>query len=86
MRLIVRQYKKEKDVNKNVNLLIKKDCWIFISMYQKLSEEFIEKYKDKVDWCWISLHQKLSEKFIEKYQDKVWVVFDFQTSKNLPRI
>jgi hypothetical protein len=39
--------------------------------YQKLSEEFIEKFEDKVDWYWISFSQKLSEQFIEKYKDKV---------------
>ena len=43
----------------------------YISKCQKLSEEFIDKYKDKVKWHWISKCQKLSEKFIEKYNDKV---------------
>ena len=45
--------------------------WVYISVYQKLSEEFIEKYIDKVDWYYISKYQKLSEEFIEKYIDKV---------------
>ena len=39
--------------------------------YQKLSEEFIEKFQDKVHWKNISLYKKLSEEFIEKFQDKV---------------
>src|SRR5574344_109603 len=45
--------------------------WYYISKKQKLSEEFIEKYRDKVDWRYISICQKLSESFIEKYSDKV---------------
>ena len=48
--------------------------WKYISMYQKLSEKFIEKHSDKIDWNYISKYQKLSEKFIEKHGDKVnWV-------------
>jgi hypothetical protein len=41
-------------------------------MYQKLSEAFIEKYKDRVDWDYISKHQKLSHDFIIKYKDKIY--------------
>ena len=48
-----------------------KDNWMKISGYQKLSEEFIERHKDKVDWIRISIFQKLSEEFIERHQDKV---------------
>jgi hypothetical protein len=45
-----------------------------ISMYQKLSEQFIEKYSDKVYWNYISTYQNLSEEFIEKYSDKlIWL-------------
>ena len=45
--------------------------WQLISQEEKLSEEFIEKFQDKVDWEWISFFQKLSEEFIEKFQDKL---------------
>ena len=45
--------------------------WDYISGYQKLSEEFIGKHKDKVKWGYISEYQKLSESFIEKHKDKV---------------
>ena len=45
--------------------------WYYISGYQKLSEEFIEKHYDKVKWGNISEYQKLSENFIEKYSDKL---------------
>src|SRR5574343_779114 len=40
--------------------------WSYISIFQKLSEKFIEKYSDKINWHHISEFQKLSEKFIEK--------------------
>ena len=45
--------------------------WGYISINQRLSEEFIEKHKDKVDWYFISRYQILSEEFIEKHKDKV---------------
>ena len=45
--------------------------WSDISRCQKLSEEFIEKYSDRVDWDYISAYQKLSENFIEEHVDKV---------------
>ena len=46
--------------------------WDYISEHQRLSEEFIEKYIDKVDWYYISIYQTLSEEFIEKHIDKVY--------------
>jgi len=50
--------------SKNIN-------WLDVSIFNKLSEDFIEKYKDKISWGYISAYQKLSENFIEKYKDKV---------------
>jgi len=47
------------------------DEWGKISIHRFLSEDFIERYKDKVDWDYISAYQKLSEEFIEKYENKV---------------
>ena len=48
--------------------------WRRISQHKYLTEEFMEKYKDKIDWGIVSICQRLSESFIEKYQDKVdWV-------------
>jgi hypothetical protein len=73
MRLIFRQYNKYKDVNKNVNVLMRRDgrVRVSISLFSNLSEKFIEKYKDKVDWWDISFRQNLSEKFIEKFENEV---------------
>ena len=42
-----------------------------ISIFQELSEPFIEKYKDYVDWDFISIYQKLSKSFREKYKNKL---------------
>ena len=45
--------------------------WTYISEFQKLSEEFIREFKDKVNWHNISENQILSESFIREFQDKV---------------
>jgi hypothetical protein len=45
--------------------------WWWISRYQKLSEDFIREFQDRVDWNDISSNQKLSEGFIIEFQDKV---------------
>ena len=66
-----------KDIEKFFDDYISKsDCiikyvWDILSNNQKLSEDFIEKYIDKVDWHYISTYQTLSEEFIEKHIDKV---------------
>ena len=60
----------EKKYNKKINKF-NDTKWYEISEFQYLTEEFIEKYENKVDWIWISAYQKLSEKFIEKYKNEV---------------
>lgn len=56
----------------NVNIEnFTEDDWRNISIYQNLSEKFIEKYSDKLNWELISTHQKLSENFIDKYVNKL---------------
>ena len=54
--------------------------WDYISEYQKLSEELINKYGDKLNWGYISINQKLSESFIDKYNNKVdwYLISKFQ--------
>ena len=37
----------------------------------KLTEDFIREFKDKVSWTYISINQKLSEDFIREFKDKV---------------
>jgi len=43
--------------------------WTKICYTTKMSESFIEKYKNWVDWHYVSNSQKLSEEFIDKYRD-----------------
>lgn len=62
------------------------DFWYYISTYQKLSEDFIREFKDKVYWQRICMNQKLSEGFIEEFNDRVdWsLIWIFQSlSENL---
>lgn len=47
---------------------LSQDDWNKISSHYKLSEEFIEKYRHRVNWYLISKNQTLSEGFIEKYE------------------
>jgi hypothetical protein len=53
------------------NFELNQDNWFYISKCQKLSDSFIEKYKNFVDWHWICKYQNISESFIEKHSDKV---------------
>jgi hypothetical protein len=85
MRLLMRQYNKKRDVNKNANVLMKRGDWWRLSIYQKLSENFIEKYEDKMCWINISMCQKLSENFIEKYKNKASWYWIFQYQKLSPK-
>lgn len=45
--------------------------WECISSQYKLTEEFIEKYKEYLDWEEISKFQDFSEKFLEKYYERL---------------
>lgn len=45
--------------------------WWYISYCQKLSEDFIREFSDKVDWNYISYRQKLSFKFIKEFANKI---------------
>jgi hypothetical protein len=67
----------ERVLEKNASLFSKYD-WGMICINQKLSEKFIEKYKNKIDWELISIYQNLSQDFIEKYSNKVhWKYISF---------
>lgn len=51
--------------------LITEEQWEDISKHQKLSEDFIREFQDKVDWWYISSHENLSEIFICEFQNKM---------------
>jgi len=67
----------EKDGDKFFN-------WFFIAANKKLSEQFIEKYLDKLKLRFVLEFQEVSEAFIEKHinelNDELWeIVFDCQS-------
>ena len=43
-----------------------------MSSEQKLSEDFIREFQDKVDWNKVSMYQKLSDDFIIEFQDRLY--------------
>ena len=48
--------------------------WRALSRHNRLTEDFIREFKDKVDWYFISAYHHLSEDFIREFEDKVnWV-------------
>jgi hypothetical protein len=57
-------------VEKNQHMFNDKS-WNYISRYQNLKEDFIEKHKERVNWNYISCYQSLSEEFISKFENKV---------------
>jgi hypothetical protein len=62
--------------------------WLYISKYQKLSENTIREFKDNVNWYDISLYQKLSENFIREFKDKVkwdWISISQNLSEDFIR-
>lgn len=58
--------------------------WNLISQYQKLSEEFMMKYKYKISFTGICSHQKISVNFIELYKREIEWNFLSQ-NKNLTK-
>lgn len=71
MNLITKRYTIEELEAFIANNILTHDDWWYMSVYQVLTESFIDKYKDKVKWDIISVMQVLSEEFIEKHNDRV---------------
>lgn len=79
--LFSKQYFSEDFLNKHT------DWWLYDSLvcnavisHQKVSENFIRTYKDKLKWCSVTKYQTLSEDFIKEMRDYVdWaLVLDYQ--------
>jgi len=95
--LIKKEYSEE--LRKEIKELIKKidlDCsieefkdkvdWGYISIYQKLSREFIREFQDNIHWLYISRYQELSKDFLKEFENKVdWgaIIKNVKTMKNL---
>ena len=58
---------KELNLNCIIEQFKEKVDWNYISIHQKLSEDFIRECKEKVNWDIISIYQKLSEDFIHEF-------------------
>ena len=68
---MLKKYKGE-NTDKSLNDYPFRDInWNHISFDQKLSENFMREYQDKIEWENISYTQILSESFIIEFQDKV---------------
>jgi len=53
--------------------------WTNLATTQKLSEDFMREFQNKLPWYLISSCQKLSEDFIREFQDKVdWETISFR--------
>ena len=50
------------------------NCWKKVCRNEKLSEEFIRQFQDKVFWESISMYQELSEDFIREFSTQVQFV------------
>jgi hypothetical protein len=44
----------------------KKIIWRYISIYEDLSEKFMEEFGKKLDWVALSMNQRMSEQFMEE--------------------
>jgi hypothetical protein len=69
---LIRKKYSEKELEEYIKFFSDYDLEV-ISYTQNLSEEFIEKYSDKVDWYYISSRQNLSEEFIRKHINKIHI-------------
>jgi hypothetical protein len=57
------------------NIRSKKLDWGFVLLTERVSEEFIREFHDRVDWYLVSSEQTLSEEFIREFQDRI--VWDY---------
>lgn len=62
--VLIRKY----NLNCGVEVVMHYLNWPLISRVEKLSENFISKFKKYVDWYWICQSQELSEEFICKHR------------------
>lgn len=50
-----------------INISMIKD----ISAYSRLTDEFIEEYKDYLDWNYISLYKKFDQTFYDRFKERL---------------
>ena len=65
----------EEFIEDHLKELDKGCCWGEVAAFQRLSEEFIDRYADRLDWSLLFQFQKLSEEFLERNVDRLcWAV------------
>lgn len=72
-----------KEINKVLGTDYKSDQeinWNFISIYKRLSEEFILEYSNYLNWGTVIIFQSLSENLIRIFSDRInlWVISEHQ--------
>ena len=78
------------DVLKRANEILgtNYDDWYYLSGHERLTEDFIREFADKVDWYIVSRYQYLSENFIRELKDMVdwsWISESQHLSENFIR-
>lgn len=58
--------------------------WYSVSRNQKLSEDFIRDYSEKLNWEYITSSQELSEDFVIEFSDKIYW-YDYSANKKLSK-
>jgi len=61
----------EKRLHCSIEEFIHEINWYWVSVYRRLSDEFMVRYKRYLNWGYISSFQQLSEEFIAKHKDRV---------------
>lgn len=73
----------EEFINKHLNKFIndyldKHYVWTVIPQTQRVSEQFIEKWKDKINWEEVCRYQKLSSKFLDEHTKYlIWEIVEY---------
>lgn len=57
--------------SQDLNNITNKTFWVNLSLYNKLSEEFMERHANQIDWYFVSMWQNLSKDFIIKFKNRI---------------
>ena len=71
LRDFIETYELDEDVIRMLFTFMPRPWWNIIVQNQKLSEEFMREFKDKLDMLCVGTSQIMSEKFIEEMKDKL---------------
>ena len=72
----------EQFLKKYCDDIVKANKWEIVSYYQKLSEDFMEKFADTLNWNYLSQKQVMSRDFMIKHFDKINTAWAKKFQKN----